>query len=555
MSSTVRRRRRRSGILQIDLWTARRACGQPRRRAPPVHAGTCATRRHQNGDSPQRNGDSPCTDAETRRARGPSAGGGQRGQGGLVRTRTPKGRARSSRSNVGWWMSRIGPVARPHAEPRHGAGHVLQVPGEVLAAAGLLGARRRGVRPDRRRRRRRPASPRSRPRSPPAARRGVCRGCTRRRWARGSPPTSARTFSSSSTPRGVVGGAQRAAQHAVLRDRVGRLARLHRAPDQHGARARVDLPREQQRQLGDQQPERLDEVGGQVRPRRVPARRGEPDLQHVARRRDRPDPGAEPADLAAAGRSAARRSARRPPSRRRRPCRSRRRAGSPRRAGRSAAPGRAASGAAASARPAPSSMAVCASCPQACMTPVDGRGEREAGVLVQRQGVEVGAQRDAALAEPDVADEAGAAGQGARLEPGRHQRAARRTPWCGARRGRAPVRRAASAARPTTLARVRGEPRVEPGRPAAHAEIGRPRARARGRGARSSTVTGHPLLRGPAIRSRSSSCISPILLTRTAVYQAGIALVRRIRAEGLSDLLRAGPRATDKRSADLRRTG
>src|SRR5690606_33981075 len=52
---------------------------------------------------------------------------------------------------------------------------------------------------------------------------------------------------------------------------------------------------------------------------------------------------------------------------------------------------------------------------------VDGGGEGETGVLAEGQRVEVGAQGYAPLAEPDVTDQTGAAGEGARLETGRHQ--------------------------------------------------------------------------------------------------------------------------------------
>ena len=43
---------------------------------------------------------------------------------------------------------------------------------------------------------------------------------------------------------------------------------------------------------------------------------------------------------------------------------------------------------------------------------------------MEREGVDVGAQGDAALAAADVADQAGATGQGARLEAGRGQQRA-----------------------------------------------------------------------------------------------------------------------------------
>jgi hypothetical protein len=156
-------------------------------------------------------------------------------------------------------------VAGPDAEPRHGPRDGLEVPGEVLAAAGLLRAGGRvgatdgdgGV----------------------GEYGGAGRLVDDRRYAAdvlevvGDPGGGEHSRHQpldgvfQLVPRGVVCGAQGATQHAVLRNRVGRLARLHRSPDEDGAGAGVDLPREQQRDLRDEQADGLDEVGGEVRAR------------------------------------------------------------------------------------------------------------------------------------------------------------------------------------------------------------------------------------------------------------------------------------------------
>jgi hypothetical protein len=52
---------------------------------------------------------------------------------------------------------------------------------------------------------------------------------------------------------------------------------------------------------------------------------------------------------------------------------------------------------------------------------VHGGGERKTGHLLEGQRIEIRAQRDAPLAEPDIADQPGAAGERARLEPRRQQ--------------------------------------------------------------------------------------------------------------------------------------
>ena len=144
----------------------------------------------------------------------------------------------------------------------------------------------------------------------------------------------------------VVEAPHGALDDAVVRDRVGRRARAHPAPDQAEAGPRVDPAGQRGRQLGDDLAEREDQVGGQVRPGGVPAGPGDPDRDLVAGRGDRADPWCRSCRRRAAGRSAARRSG---PRTRCRPPRARRahRPAPPRPAGRSAGPGRAARPAAA----------------------------------------------------------------------------------------------------------------------------------------------------------------------------------------------------------------
>ncbi len=83
---------------------------------------------------------------------------------------------------------------------------------------------------------------------------------------------------------------QRAAQPAGRGDRVGRPARLDRAPHQRQRGARIDPARQQPGQVGDQPAQRVDEILGQMRTGRVTAGAGQPDLDVVAGRGDRPDP-------------------------------------------------------------------------------------------------------------------------------------------------------------------------------------------------------------------------------------------------------------------------
>ena len=94
---------------------------------------------------------------------------------------------------------------------------------------------------------------------------------------------------------------------------------------------------------------------------------------------------------------------------------------------------------------------------------------RDVGVLVQRQRVHVGAQRDGAGAGPDVADQAGA-GEEAGLQAGRLQHPGDQ---CGGHvLGAGQLRVGVDRATPAHhVARVLGEPRVEPLRPGAAPEV------------------------------------------------------------------------------------
>jgi hypothetical protein len=138
---------------------------------------------------------------------------------------------------------------------------------------------------------------------------------------------------------------------------------------------------------------------------------------------------------------------------------------------------------------------------------LDRGRERQAGVLLQRECVEVGPQGHAALAEADIADQPAAARQGARLETGRHQRG-------GDERGGAPLgatelrHRVQRSPPADELARVGSEPGVEPGRPATHAEI---RRRGNGQDVVVLVQHGHraPAAAGPAEPDAILSCISP----------------------------------------------
>jgi len=222
------------------------------------------------------------------------------------------------------------------------------------------------------------------------------------------------------TPRRVVRRPQRPAQHPVLGDRVGRLTGPHRTPDENGPRARVDLPRQQRRQLSDHQAERVHQVGRQLGPRGVPARRGEPQLQQVAGGRDRAHPGADLADLQP--RVAVQREDPLHPVHRaigdhvHRPAGLhllRRLEDQPHPAGQ---PGRGRE-----CEPGAQQHRRVRVVPAGVHDAVDGRGEGQAGVLGERQRVHVGAQRDASLSVTNVTYQARAAGERARLQPRVHE--------------------------------------------------------------------------------------------------------------------------------------
>ena len=168
---------------------------------------------------------------------------------------------------------------------------------------------------------------------------------------------------------------------------------------------------------GDQRAQPVDQVAGQVRSRRVPAVRLQRDLDLIGRRRDRARPGSRPCRPPAAGRSAARRCA--TP-----------RVSAPAAIASIAPPGisssaawkisrtpTGSSGTEASASAVPSRIAVCASCPHACVTFGHHRRVRRAGALGHRQRIHVGPQRDPRpVLGAEVAGQPGAAGQHLRVE-------------------------------------------------------------------------------------------------------------------------------------------
>ena len=88
----------------------------------------------------------------------------------------------------------------------------------------------------------------------------------------------------------AAGRADGAGHRAGLRDGVGGHARVDRAPHHDGAVARVDPPRQHPGHPGDQGAQRVDQVAGQMRSRRVPAGRVQRDLDLIGRRRDRARP-------------------------------------------------------------------------------------------------------------------------------------------------------------------------------------------------------------------------------------------------------------------------
>ncbi len=184
-------------------------------------------------------------------------------------------------------------AARPHAQPRHRARHLLEVPGEVLAAAGLAGVAqhvgadrldrvgedaRRDLLVDHRRH--------------AAAVLHAVLDAQRRQQRRND--LAHNRFQRQ--PGVAARGADGAGQRAGLRDRVGGHARVDRAPHHHRAVARVDATRQHAGHTGDQRAEPVHQVAGQMRPRRVPAVRLQRDLDLIGRRRDRARPHRDLAD-------------------------------------------------------------------------------------------------------------------------------------------------------------------------------------------------------------------------------------------------------------------
>ena len=151
----------------------------------------------------------------------------------------------------------------------------------------------------------------------------------------------------------------------------------------------------------------------------------------------------------------------------------RRCARTPRRAGRSAGPCPGASPSrcrSARTRPAPRTITVCTSWPQAWQTP--GLSERVGDVLEvgQRQRVDVRAQRHHPLALAHVADSSPVpVGSGLRVEPGGRRAAREAAAWCAPRPTRAPGGRAGHGERPR--ARRRRPSPSPPGRRAGTSEL------------------------------------------------------------------------------------
>ena len=208
-------------------------------------------------------------------------------------------------------------------------------------------------------------------------------------------------------------------------------------------------------------------------------------------------------------------------------------------------PGR--SGAAASASPAPSSIAVCASCPQACMTPstVDANGR-------------------------PVSSCSGSASRSARRATQRSPKPTSQTSPAppGRVRGSSPAAISAAAtsavvrrsARPSsgTACSDRRQPTSRP-RAAASQESSQagplPAPRSAHGAANGQDVVvlrparspGTPLPAGPGETGRDPVVHLPMVLTRTAVYQTESRLYE-IRAPRGRRLLRADPRSTDRRA-------
>ena len=196
--------------------------------------------------------------------------------------------AASSMSNVPWCRSNAAPPGGRTPEPRQRAGQPGEVPAEVLAAHALLGVDQR-VRAERRR------APRRAARRP---RRASFTTAGTPLWysiSARTPVGATICATSSRTMPSAFSLASRSSTRTVPRSQpvvgiaFGGAPGVGRAPHQRHPGARVDPPRQQAGQFGDQQPQRVDEIAGEVRTGRVPARTGQVHVHLVARRGDRPD--------------------------------------------------------------------------------------------------------------------------------------------------------------------------------------------------------------------------------------------------------------------------
>jgi hypothetical protein len=95
----------------------------------------------------------------------------------------------------------------------------------------------------------------------------------------------------------AVEDADGATRHRLGRDRVVDGARLDAAEADRQARARVDHAGQRPGQVGDHPRDRVDEIGGQVGSGGVPTWSAQPDLHQVRGGGDRPDPHADLADV------------------------------------------------------------------------------------------------------------------------------------------------------------------------------------------------------------------------------------------------------------------
>ncbi len=219
-------------------------------------------------------------------------------------------------------------------------------------------------------------------------------------------------------------------------DGVERLPRVHRAPHHGDPGPRVDPAVQQRRHVHDHPAQRVHQVGGEMRPGGVPAGPGEPDVDRVGGRRERP--GADPDQAGRQLRETVQRVDRRDVLERARRdhVRGARTGWTPRRAGRSAGSGRAAR----RARPAGR-----------------GPGRARAGWSCARHGRRRGPprRRSTGTARPCCPATAARRGRPGTRSPGRPRRCRRspRCPWAAvAGRGRPPPARG----RPGRRSRTRG---------------------------------------------------------------------------------------------------